>query len=416
MTSPLFREAAVKRQIETNLGEAMPGSSLTTWGFTAFLVGILATVVIFLCSVNYARKEAVTGIISPSQGVVRIIAARTGIITGVHVAEGDVVAAGDILMTVTGEETAAGGIGSDTITLKALADQKSVLDRQIAALAAQTQADRTKLQAQIALAEAEITHLDQQRVFQTGRAKASQEMVDRLGPFKDKGVVSGFEYQNRQQQAMVDAQNLAQLDQQITAKKGDLAVAKLSLARLPIDEADRRSLLQRSLADTETRMAEVMGHRQYEIRAPIAGRVTAVQAVLGRTADPRITQMALVPENSVFQADLFVTPRAIGFVQEGQRVRIHYDAFPYQQFGTYWGTVRHVATTLLTQNDVQQPVTLHDPAYRVTVSLDQQTVTAFGRPVGLQPDMTIGSDIILAERSLIEWILEPLLSARGDLL
>ena len=37
---------------------------------------------------------------------------------------------------------------------------------------------------------------------------------------------------------------------------------------------------------------------------------------------------------------------------------------------------------------------------------------AFGREVPLQPDMTLRADIILEKRSLIERLLEPLLSVR----
>ena len=44
--------------------------------------------------------------------------------------------------------------------------------------------------------------------------------------------------------------------------------------------------------------------------------------------------------------------------------------------------------------------------------LHRQTVDAFGREVALQPDMTLRADIILERRSLIEWLLEPLLSVR----
>ena len=53
-----------------------------------------------------------------------------------------------------------------------------------------------------------------------------------------------------------------------------------------------------------------------------------------------------------------------------------------------------------------------ESAYRVKVALERQTVDAFGREVPLQPDMTLRADIILERRSLIEWLLEPLLSVR----
>ncbi len=105
--------------------------------------------------------------------------------------------------------------------------------------------------------------------------------------------------------------------------------------------------------------------------------------------------------------------RAIGFVAPGQSVRLLYDAFPYQRFGTYRGTVESVATTMLAATELPEPVLLlKEPAYRVKVALDRQTVDAFGREVALQPDMTLRADIILERRSLVEWLLEPLLSAR----
>jgi len=55
---------------------------------------------------------------------------------------------------------------------------------------------------------------------------------------------------------------------------------------------------------------------------------------------------------------------------------------------------------------------VREPAYRIKVALERQTISAFGREVPLQPDMTLRADIILERRSIIEWLLEPLLGAR----
>jgi membrane fusion protein len=64
---------------------------------------------------------------------------------------------------------------------------------------------------------------------------------------------------------------------------------------------------------------------------------------------------------------------------------------------------------------VTGPVMLREPAYRVKVALARQSIDAFGREVALQPDMTLSADIILEKRSLLEWLFEPLFSARGRL-
>jgi membrane fusion protein len=183
---------------------------------------------------------------------------------------------------------------------------------------------------------------------------------------------------------------------------------------LPLDSADRN--LQRTLFDVAQHTAEIEGRRRYIVRAPIAGRVTSVLASVGGTIDTRTPLMSIVPTDSYFEADLFVPARAIGFVAPGQTVRLLYDAFPFQRFGSYSGTVDSVATTMLGPAEMPAPVAgIKDPAYRVKVKLARQTVEAYGHEVPLQPDMTLRADIILERRSFIEWLLEPLLSVRHRL-
>jgi membrane fusion protein len=119
-----------------------------------------------------------------------------------------------------------------------------------------------------------------------------------------------------------------------------------------------------------------------------------------------------VPTGSALQAELFVPTRAIGFVRVGQEVRILYDAFPYQHFGTYRGRVIKVSQTILMGSDVSIPVEIKEPSYKVTVALDRPDIDAYGESITLQPDMLLRADIILERRSLVNWLLSPLLDTR----
>ena len=120
----------------------------------------------------------------------------------------------------------------------------------------------------------------------------------------------------------------------------------------------------------------------------------------------------LVPEGGVLHAELFVPSRAIGFVAVGQRVRLLYDAFPYQHYGTYAGRIVRVSQTILAGTDISVPLTLEGPAYRAVVELEQPDVDVNGKRVPLQPDMLLKADIILERRTLIDWMLNPVTSAR----
>jgi membrane fusion protein len=191
-----------------------------------------------------------------------------------------------------------------------------------------------------------------------------------------------------------------------------LGEARSMLEQLPAVTAEKIQNVRSQLLEIEQRIAEIDGRRAYVVRAPVAGRIATLQAILGHAPDPRQVQLSILPSESQWQAELFVPTRAIGFVRPGQAVRILYDAFPYQRFGVYGGRVIQVAQTILTSGDASGPVTLKEPSYKVTVALDRQDITAYGEIRPLQADMLLRADIILDQRPILRWLLDPLISVR----
>jgi membrane fusion protein len=202
------------------------------------------------------------------------------------------------------------------------------------------------------------------------------------------------------------------LNQQIAAKSNQLVETESSLAQLPTIMAQKVQALRNELSATEQRIAETKGRRAYVVRAPLGGRVSTLQASVGQTANPLRPQLEIVPENATLQAELFIPARAIGFIEAGQSVRLLFDAFPYQHFGTYRGEVVRVSQTILMTADTGGPLKLNEPTYRVIASLERQDVDVHHKKVALQPDMLVKADILLERRSLINWLLSPLHSIR----
>ena len=411
--SPLFRPEVLRRQNETGAGEAMHIVPLSHAAFSAFLVAAVLVTLIFAAFAGYSRKETAQGIILPSRGVIRVVAPRLGTISEVLIAEGDNVTEDQVLFRVVTEETNAAGTGSDTAVLETVRQQKAIVENQISNETAHAQSETARLQAQISALRGEVDQLQGQRKLQAERVQQSRTLAERTEALKERGLTTIVELHNRKQTALADEQSLASLDERLSAKRSELQQAELGLKRQPIDTADRMANLQRSLFDLAQRAAEIEGRRRYMVRAPLAGRVTSVLAAVGRTIDPKITQLSIVPADGQFEAELFVPARAIGFIAQGQPVRLLYDAFPFQRFGAYSGTISSVSTTMLKANEMPEPLAaVREPAYRVKVALERQTISAFGREVPLQPDMTLRADIILERRSIIELLLEPLLGAR----
>jgi membrane fusion protein len=351
----LFRPEVLRRQNETGSGEAMLIVPLSHLAFSAFLVAVVLIAFVFTALAGYSRKETAQGIISPSRGVIRVVAPRPGTISDVLIKEGDDVREDQVLFWVVTEQTNAAGTGSDTAVLETIKQQKTIIENQIGNETAHAQSETARLQSQIAALQTEVDQLQSQRKLQAERAQQSRTLAERTEALKEKGLTTIVELHNRKQAALTDEQNLASLDERLSAKRGELRQAQLGLDRQPIDAADRMANLQRNLSDLARHAAEIEGKRRYIVRAPMAGRVTSVLAAVGRTIDQKITQLSIVPADGQFEAELFVPARAIGFIAQGQGVRLLYDAFPFQRFGAYNGTISSVSTTMLTPSEMPEP-------------------------------------------------------------
>jgi membrane fusion protein len=365
----------------------------------------------FLLMAPYARKETVSGYLMPTIGIARVHAPQPGIVSAIHVEDGQQVSEGQPLLSVATAQVAAEGGDVNAAILDALERQKALLAGQITAEEQRAASEERRLRALIEGLGAEIFHLEAQAGTQRERITLAETLVAAGGRLNQRGFVSDIELTRREELLLAHRQNLGVLGQQLAARRNQLTEHRFALEQLPIITADRIRLLRGEISSAEQRIAEVGFRRAYVIHAPVAGRVSALQATIGQPADPRRLLMSLLPEDGTLQAELFVPTRAAGFVRAGQHVRILYDAFPYQNFGAYSGRITRISQTVLTAADAAGPIELREPAYRVSATLDRPDVDAYGQRMPLQPDMLLRADIILDRRPLMAWIANPLLAA-----
>src|SRR5262249_8327397 len=147
--------------------------------------------------------------------------------------------------------------------------------------------ERKRLEAEIAGAHDEITHLEGQIMVQRERAQSAESLVASVEGLRAKGYISEVDYQRRRETYLESKLNLAALGQQRATRRTALAQAAASLEQLPTTIGEKVQALRSQVADAEQRIAEIDGRRAYVVRAPIAGRVSTLQAAVGRAVDPR---------------------------------------------------------------------------------------------------------------------------------
>lgn len=405
----LFRQEVVAfQQASRQWGRVVPLQPLSTRIMVWFVTLTAAAVITFLFFAQYARKESALGYLAPMSGSARVYAPAAGVISVVHVHQGDLVTAGQPLLTVLTSQIAGSNQDINEALLTTLQQQKAALTRRIADEVHRSDTERQRLTAQVQEHETVLTELQAEMQTQQERVMLNEKSVEAGLALRPRGLVSDVDQRHREDVLLEQRQQLLTLRQQFTTRQGQLSEVKYNLEQLPLNLNERVQSLRNELASTEQKIADVTGRSSYVVRAPVSGKVSLLQADVGQVVDPKKLELQIIPPHAHLEAKLFIPVRAIGFVEPGQDVRLQYDAFPYQRFGTYHGKIKTVSQTVLLPSDTDGQIPLHEPAYAATVTLDRPDIDANGKTVPLQPDMSLKAEIILEKRTLMQWILSPL--------
>ncbi len=284
--------------------------------------------------------------------------------------------------------------------------------------AQQAAAQRSRL----AVMAAEARDLDKEFDLQRARLAMAEATIERQRELRLQNLVTEPSMREAEEEALEQALSLQTLERQRTT----LARARLEIDaaqdEAPLREALQLAEIDRAVAVLEQELAEAEAQREIVIAAPQAGIVTALRVAAGGGVNPAEPLMTLVPAGAVLEARLYGPSRSIGFVRPGQQVLLRYGAYPYQKFGLYQGTVTSVSRSTVGAGELAEQADAAglagaaaggEPVYRVTVALESQSATAYGKPAPLQPGMTLEADVLIETRRIYEWVLDPLYSLMG---
>lgn len=411
--SQLFRQEAVDQRRQRLFGAVVirpeRGANLYVGAVTA--VAIVAIGV--AASARYARTETVPGAVVTSAPAVKVLTPRGGRIDKLHVVEGQEVRAGEPLIEVSADLPDLGGVESQASALASMERQASLAAEQLSLQRKAGADEAARLDQTIATAEEELRALSSQIAVQAQIVETARSAYERLGPIVAQGYVSRIEYDRRRQASLVEQQRAVELQRQQTQIRGRLLDLQAQRRRVFVESRRRLIELASAAAGIDRDRASARGQQGYVVTAPVSGTTTAIGIAPGRIADPNVAAMVIIPDNSRFEAELYVPSKAIGFIRPGQPVRIMYDAFSYRRFGSFGGRIVRVARSITKPRDLDAPLNLEDAVYVVRARLDAQSVAAFGKAYALQPGMTLRASIVLDRQNIFEWLAEPITAVRA---
>jgi membrane fusion protein len=411
VTVTLFRQEAIDAQTPKLFGDVTLSTPLPTKTCVAFLALSALGLAGFVATGSYARKTHAPGFIAAQAGVANIVAPRAGVIEKIFVREGATVRQGDPLIAVRVEQNALDGAGADSAMLKTLRLQHGNIEEQIALERDKIEATAKRLKAEIVAIDADLAVMEQQKDLLARKAALAEAQVANIAGLVAQHIVAEPELNRRRDAVLSVQQAVLDLQRAAAARVAERESKRDDLAQLPLTAKRTIAQLKTGLTETQLKIQQIEAQRGYLITAPKDGRVSALQAWTGRTIDANMPQMSVAPVDDVVRAELFVPAESIGALAPGQTVNLDLASFPYQKFGFVAGVVDTVSTTLLKPDQTVGPIALAAPAYRVSVTLKQQTIQAYGQEVALKADMQLAADIVSDRRNLFNWLIDPLRAA-----
>jgi hemolysin D len=398
------------------------------------LCGLFAVAILWSCFGRLDVVAVASGRIVPAGNVKLIQPIEIGVVRAIHVRDGQHVTRGQLLIeldpTISGAEEAqatqgllaARVIGArNTALLAHLAGRASTfvappgtpketvaVQRQfIAADVATYEAKRAGLIEQRAGANAELASataaiaklietlplIDQQleaRRELTGRGhypklKLLEYEQFRIEHLRDTDVQKAIASKARAAIANIDAQ-LAELKQTFAREAvGDLSKAgdDASLRVEELHKSAQRKVLQ-------------------QLRSPVDGVVQQLAIhTIGGVVQPAQSLMVVVPSNISLEVEALILNRDIGFIRNGQKVRVKLEAFPFTDYGLIGGSVMNISRDAI--NDEKLGL-----VYAARVRLDSRVMHLPSGDVPLSPGMAVQAEIRTGERRIIQYLLSPI--------
>lgn len=403
-------ENLFRRQALESLGRKLPGRPIAgtprpwLW-LTAVVLVLLAAAIALVANAEYARKERVHGWLVSESGIVRILNPATSSVSRLLIEPGQRVQKGQPLLHLSADADLQDGSTRVEAVLSQLRGEAAEIEAQLTLLEHTSELEQASMRRQLDDIDEELDALAATVKAQQQRIALAQAKSQQLDDALQKGAVARWDVLQQQDDAVRMQQELNQQRQRLIAVERERVAVRGRLDALPLQARLQESRLRTRLWQLAQDTTRHESSRLTVIRAPSAGTIANLTVRPGSSIAAGQLLLTIVPDDMQLAAEVFVPSRAAAYLREGQQVRISYDAFPKQHFGTFPAQVALVARDVSLPADIPRALAMNEAAYRVHINIDRATVNTSSGNAALRPGMRFAADIVLQPQSLADWLL-----------
>lgn len=371
-----------------------------TYKTKAFTHVILWTALLFIIIAviwaNYAVLDEVTsgeGKVVPSSEIQVIQNLEGGIVQSIFVKEGEIVKKDQILMQI-----------DNTRFMSSYAEAEKKIDA---------------LKIEVIRLNALLNH--QKPVFPEEYNKNYPQLI--------KDQMSLYESKMRELKELNSALELAQKELNLTRPllKGG-SVSEVEVIRLERTVSDIRGNIEKFNSEQLDKLNKARGDlsalieankadkdrlSRTTVKSPVYGIVKQLKVnTIGGVVQPGSDIIEIVPLDDSLLIEAKIKPANIGFIHPGQEAMVKITAYDFSIYGGLPGVVEQIsADTIVDETDKKD-----ESYYVVKVRTNKNHLGTKANPLPIIPGMQATVDILTGEKSVLQYILKPIIKAKQSAL
>ncbi|QEM92362.1 HlyD family type I secretion periplasmic adaptor subunit [Kosakonia radicincitans] len=242
-----------------------------------------------------------------------------------------------------------------------------------------------------------------------------QQEISLSVPLISKGAISRVEVLRLQR---TEVETRGQLDTTTVAIPGAVAAVKEIESKIKetLDNTRSDALTQLNQARTDLSKAEATNKaiedrvNRTMVVSPVRGIVQQVMVnTIGGVIQPGNDMVEIVPLDDTLLIEAKIRPQDIAFIHPGQEAMVKFSAYDYTIYGGLPAKLVQISPDTVTDKD-------GNSFYVIRLRTDKNHLGTDDKPLLIIPGMVASVDIITGKRTILQYLLKPLLRARADAL
>lgn len=238
-----------------------------------------------------------------------------------------------------------------------------------------------------------------------------QKEISMIKPLVKKGAASDVEVLQLERQASQMEGEINRTRHEIPRAQSKLEESKIALRELNLNYRNKSNTESNEvLRDLDESASSSIALKdrldRTSVRSPVDGIVNRVMVkTVGGVVQPGMDLVEIVPMHGNLIIEAKIKPSDIAFLRPGQKATIKFTAYDYTIYGSLKAELEHVGADSITDEK-------GNSYFLVRLRTDKNYLGTEKHPLPIMPGMITTVDILTGKKTVLSYILKPVLKAR----